>query len=168
MPWHQTDPMTERTKMIVEYLSGDYGVAELARRHGVSRKSAYKWIVRHWEESWPGLEERSRAAHHHPNALGAELEEAILALKARWPDWGAPKLRHKLLLAVGAQACPAESTVSGVLERHGLVKVRGVRGHAVPGGAGPLAHCTGPNAVWCVDFKAGGAPATGGVANRSR
>lgn len=139
--------------MIVEYLSGDYSVAELARRHGVSRKSAYKWIERHAAGSWAALEPRSRAAHHHPNALGLELEEAILALKTRWPDWGAPKLRHKLRVRLGAAPCPSESTVSGVLKKHGLVKARRARRRAVPGGAGPLTPGEGPNAVWCVDFK---------------
>ena len=122
MAWHQTEPMNERVKMINEHLSGDYGVSELARRYGVSRKTVYKWIERHEEENWAGLQERSRAPHQQANALCEEMEEAVLALKARWPDWGAPKLRHKLRQQVGEEKCPAESTVSAVLKRHGLVK----------------------------------------------
>src|SRR6188474_1666504 len=112
MPWHETNAMNERVKMIIEHLSGDYGVRELARRHGVSRKTVYKWIERHGEENWAGLEERSRAPYQQANALGEEMEEAVLPLKAKWPDWGAPKLRHKLRQQVGEEKCPAESTVS--------------------------------------------------------
>jgi putative transposase len=153
MPWKLTDLMTERIKLITEHLSGDYSVSDLARRHAVSRKSVYKWLERFGERSWEGLEDESRARHHQAHAIGAEMEGAILALKARWPDWGAPKLRHKLAQQLGAGRCPAESTVSAVLKRHGLVKVHRVRQRAVSGGAGPLEHCRGANAVWCVDFK---------------
>lgn len=145
--------MSERIKLMSEYLGGDYSVAELARRHGVSRKSVYKWMERYERQSWAGLEERSRAPHRQARALSEALEARILAFKARWPNWGAPKIRQKLLGQIGAAHCPAESTVSAVLKRHGLVKAPRRRGRAVPGGAGPLAHCGGPNAVWCADFK---------------
>jgi transposase InsO family protein len=112
----------------------------------------YKWLKRHEAEGWEGLEERSRAAHHHPNQLGAQIEEEILKLKRRWPDWGAPKIRQKLKKAMGAKGCPAESTVGEILKKHGLVKKRRIRRRAVPGGE-PLKHCLKSNAVWCVDFK---------------
>ena len=145
--------MSERIKLMSEYLGGDYSVAELARRHGVSRKSVYKWMERYERQSWAGIEERSRSPHRQARALSEALEARILAFKARWPNWGAPKIRQKLLGQIGAAHCPAESTVSAVLKRHGLVKAPRRRGRAVPGGAGPLAHCGGPNAVWCADFN---------------
>ena len=153
MPWKETDAMTERVKLITEHLSGDYSVADLARRHAISRKTVYKWLTRHGEQGWEGLEDLSRAPHRQAGAIDVGIEEAILALKTRWPGWGAPKLRHKLLQRLGEERCPAESTVSAILKRHGLVKTRHVRNRAVSGGAGPLDHCQGPNAVWCVDFK---------------
>jgi putative transposase len=153
MPWKETDAMTERVKLITEHLSGDYGVADLARRYAVSRKTVYKWLRRHGEGGWEGLEDRSRAPHRQAGAIEVGIEEAILALKAKWPDWGAPKVRHKLLQRVGPEQCPAESTVSAVLKKHGLVKTRRQRNRAVSAGAGPLEHCAGSNVVWCVDFK---------------
>ena len=108
MPWNQTDTMTERVKLITEYLSGEYSVSELSRRYGVSRPIVYKWVERYVQESWEGLEERSRAPHRQARALSPELEEQILAFKQRWPDWGAPKLRQKLLERVGPERCPGE------------------------------------------------------------
>jgi putative transposase len=153
MPWKQTEPMSERIKMITEYLTGDYNVTDLSRRHGVSRQNVYKWIERHKVDGWAGLEELSRAPHEQALAIGKEVEETILELKARWGNWGAPKIRQKLMERIGMVKCPAESTVSAVLKRHGLVKARRVRKRAVPGGAGPLEHCQGPNEVWCADFK---------------
>lgn len=145
--------MTERVKLITEYLSGNYGVAELARRYQVSRKTVYKWVERHRGKGWKGLEDQSRAPHVQAGAIGLKMEEAILELKKRWPDWGAPKLHWKLAQQIGKTSCPAESTVSAVLKKHGLVRKRKKRNRAVSGGAGPLAHCNGSNEVWCVDFK---------------
>lgn len=136
-----------------DYLSGDYGVSALARRYGISRKTVYKWLGRHEEKSWAGLADESRAPHRQARALSGEMERRILELKGRWPDWGAPKIRHKLGQEVGAERCPAESTVSAVLKRHGLVKKVAKRNRAVSGGLGPLGQCVEPNAVWCTDFK---------------
>ena len=149
MPWKATCVIDERTKMISEYLSGDYTVVELARRHGVSRKSAYKWIVRYRQQPQVGLADRSRAPHHHPNALSVELEERILTWKAYRPHWGAPKIHSKLR---DHPACPAESTVSNVLQRHGLSRRQRRRTRATPS-AQPFSPAGAPNDVWCVDFK---------------
>lgn len=135
--------------MISEYLSGARSIAEIARQRGVSRKTVHKWVGRYAEESVTGLEDRSRAPQTHPNAISSELERAILEWKARYPLWGAPKIHSKLQ---GAADCPAESTVSNVLRRHGLTRQVRRRARATPT-VGPLASALGPNDVWCVDFK---------------
>ncbi len=153
MPWKQTEPMNQRIEMISQWLRGDCNISELSRRYGVSRRNVYKWMERYEAKGWEGLEELSRAPHRQALAIGPEMENLILELKGRWVNWGAPKIRQKLLERIGAARCPAESTVSAVLKRHGLVKARKRRRHAVPGAAGPLDHCHGPNELWCADFK---------------
>jgi transposase InsO family protein len=141
--------MNERTMMIGEYLSGNYSISELARRRGISRKTAWKWIERYEQEGGKGLADRSRAPHHQAQAICEQMEQRILELKARWPYWGAPKIHVKLQEYVN---CPSESTVSNILRRHGLTrKVR--RRHQATPSQQPLKHCEGPNQVWCVDFK---------------
>ena len=152
MAWKETCVMNERIKMISDYLSGDYAISELAAEYAVSRKTAYKWISRHTAGGWLALLDQSRAPRHHPNAVAEELEQLLLELKARRPLWGAPKLRRKLLEAVGEQRCPAESTVSEILRRHGLSRVTKRRRRAVPSEQ-PFADCQVANAVWCADFK---------------
>jgi transposase InsO family protein len=144
--------MSERIKMISSYLGGDSAISELAAEYGVSRKTVYKWIERHEAGGWSALEDQSRAPRHHPNAVAREVEEALLELKAKRPLWGAPKLRRKLELALGAEHCPAESTVSEILRRHGLSRIARQRRRAVPS-AQPFAACQEANAVWCADFK---------------
>ena len=149
MPWKKTCAMHERTIMMGEYLSGDYSIAELARRRGVSRKTVHKWIRRYEADSERGLGDGSRAPHTHPNAISQDLVDEILDWKAKRSLWGAPKIHSKLL---ARPDCPAESTVSNVLKRFGLTRqVR--RRHRAVGNAGPMQHLTGPNELWCVDFK---------------
>ena len=152
MAWKETCVMSERIKLINDYLSGDYAISELAAEYAVSRKTAYKWIGRHKAGGWAALADQSRAPRHHPNAVAVEIEQLLLELKARRPLWGAPKLRHKLLEAVGVAHCPAESTVSEMLRRHGLSRVAKRRRRAVPS-LMPFADCQAANAVWCADFK---------------
>jgi transposase InsO family protein len=152
MAWKETCVMSERIKLIHDYLSGEYGLSELAAEYAVSRKTAYKWIHRYEAGGWEALADQSRAPRHHPNAVAGEIEQMLLELKARRPLWGAPKLRRKLLEAVGAPRCPAESTVSEILRRHGLSRVARRRRRAVPSEQ-PFADCQAANAVWCADFK---------------
>ena len=136
--------------LIGEHLTGQYSLSELAGRRGISRKTAYKWIRRYLESQADGLENRSRAAHHHPNAIKVEVEQAILDWKERRPRWGAPKIHSQMR---DLPDCPAESTVSNVLGRHRLTKPRGRRRPWASATPGPLRVATLPNDVWCVDFK---------------
>ena len=154
MAWKETCVMSERVKLVNEYLSGEYGISELALEYEVSRKTVYKWIGPALLLTVGGaaLADGSRAPRTHPNAVALELERALLELKARRPLWGAPKLRHKLLEQFGPERCPAESTVSELLRRHGLSRVGRRRRRAVPSEQ-PFGHCLGANEVWCADFK---------------
>jgi transposase InsO family protein len=142
--------MSERISLIKDYESGDFGISELAQQYRVSRKTIYKWLERFEREGWAGLEDQSRAPEHHPNAVSEQMERAILELKARKPLWGAPKLRAKLLGQL--ETCPAESTISEILRRHGLSHRAKRRRRATPN-AQPLGHCQECNQVWSADFK---------------
>jgi putative transposase len=151
MSWKTTNAQKEKEHFILEYGSGDYGVAEMARRYGISRKTAYKWAGRYESEGLSGLEERGRAPRHHPNELSAEIVAKILELKARWPSFGAPKLHWKLQRLMGAERCPAESSIGRVLQSHGLTRPCGRRRWRAEGSG--KTEYTGVNDVWCADFK---------------
>ncbi|MHA3772929.1 integrase core domain-containing protein [Verrucomicrobiota bacterium sgz303538] len=154
MSWKTTTPQDERREFIEAHRSGDYSVADLARRFGVSRKTAYKWLDRYKEQSWAGLEERSRAPLSHPDAVTQAIETQVLELKAKWPLWGAPKLYRKLLQFVGEQQCPSESTISRILARHGLSGKCSRRRPVTAKATGTrLGEFTAANAIWCADFK---------------
>jgi putative transposase len=150
--WKETHVMNERMKFIVEWQAGGHSMAELCRCYGVSRKTGYKYVERYSAEGPGGLEDRSRAPHHHPNAIDERRELAILALQAKHPTWGAKKLKRWLETYRQQLEWPARSTITEMLDRHGLVRRRrlprrGLSQHW------PLTMAELANQVWGIDFK---------------
>jgi len=150
VPWRESSPVTERERFIDEYIRREYSVADLCRRFEISRKTAYKWIDRFL--SGCELVDRSRRPHSSPRAVAQWLEEAIVAARKQRPRWGPKKLRATLLEANPGAQLPSISTFALIFHRNGLVIPRRRR-RSTPPFSAPLAHATGPNSVWCVDFK---------------
>ena len=53
MPWQETLLMDQRVQFIADFQRGVFDVADLARRFGISRKTAYKWIDRYAADARP-------------------------------------------------------------------------------------------------------------------
>jgi transposase InsO family protein len=142
-----------RIKFIQEYSSGTWTVDELARRHGISHKTAYKFLGRFAHEGVAGLVDRSRARPHQDQRTPAALERRIVALKRRYPYWGPRKLLALLERRDPATDWPAKSTIGDILKRHDLVSARRSRRVTAPSSASPLRPPSEPNDLWCTDFK---------------
>ena len=152
MPWKKTEPMNERLKFIAAAHDGTYSMTELCEHFGISRKTGYKWLKRFESEGVNGLEERSHANFHHPNAVRETTISEILGVKSRYRNWGPKKVHDWLALNRPQMVVPATSTIGEILKRHGLVRKRSHRVRQVPQTA-PLSHCAQPNDVWSSDFK---------------
>jgi transposase InsO family protein len=152
MAWKATCVMDERMKLVSEWLAGERSKAEICRRYGVSRKTGYKIAGRYALEGALGLLDRSRAPHGHANAVGADEEAMILALRARHPSWGPRKIKARLELVHGERRWPAASTIGALLDRHGLVARRRPPRPGTPP-ALPLCAVSAANQVWGIDFK---------------
>ena len=152
MAWKETHVMDERMRFIGEWLADEVSLAELCRRYGVSRKTGYKYIERYQAEGPAGLEDRSRAPHRHPNAIDAEREATILALRTKHPTWGAKKLKSWLEDRRREEEWPARSTITEMLDRHGLVRRRKLRRRGASH-LSPLTEAERANQVWGMDFK---------------
>lgn len=150
MPWRECNRMDERLRFVARLLDGEK-MAPLCREFGISRKTGYKIFNRYKDEGLYGLEDRSRAAHRHPNRLPFQLEKAILRIKRAHRTWGAPKIRDKLAKEFAGLKVPATSTIHAVLDRHGLVKRRKRRRYKAQGTE--LGDARVPNGLWCADFK---------------
>ena len=152
MPWLETDPMDQRTVFIADHRLGLYEMTELCGRYGISRKTGSKWLGRFAEEGHRGLADRSRAPHHCPHRIAADLAELLCATRRKHPDWGAGKLLDYLDPRHPDVDWPAISTVNNLLARHDLLqKRRRRRPHQPPGVVPPTT--AAPNDLWTADFK---------------
>ena len=144
--------MDQRVQFIADYQRDVFDVADLARRFGISRKTAYKWINRYGATGPAGLVDRSRRPAHCPHATPAAIVTALVELRGRHPTWGAKKLRKVLGTRAPTWTLPARSTVCDLLDRAGLVTSS--RRRPVPAHPGrPLIAMTAANGTWTADFK---------------
>jgi len=144
--------MDEKIKFIALVKSDVYSFAEACRRFGISRKSGYVLLARYEREGAGGLEPRSRAVHHHPNATEQSMIAQLLEMKGRYPKLSAGKVLDRLRMEGQAQGLPARSTVGELFKRYGLIQPR--KRTAVRAGQGSaLSNPSTPNALWSVDFK---------------
>lgn len=94
-------------------------VAEVCRRHGISRASYYRYRRRYLDEGVEGLEPRSRRPRSSPGKIDPSLEVEIVTLRKRHPRWGARRIEAELARA-GWQP-PAVATIHRALTRNHLV-----------------------------------------------
>jgi putative transposase len=152
MGWKVSNVLDQRLQFVNDYKTGDWNFSELCWEYGVSRQTGYKWLNRYEQQGLTGLQDQSRAPHHHPQAVNAQLIEWILAIKAKHPYWGARKIVAHLQRQSPEQKWPAVSTVGELLKQHGLTVGRKRRSVA-RAEEGPLAHAVAANRVWSIDFK---------------
>jgi len=152
MPWSETVAMS-RVKFIADLGSDLYGMSELCEKHGISRKTGYKWKERFGREGVEGLQDRSRTPKHSPRQTCSEVAERLLELRRQHPSWGPRKLLAWLEKHEPGGGWPRASTVGGLLKRAGLVGAcRRRAARARPGVETPT-QASGPNEVWTSDFK---------------
>src|SRR5215831_14849635 len=110
VPWQETRVMEEKMRFVLESKNPEESFSELCRRYGISRRCGYKLVRRYQTEGIEGLKERSRAPHHHPNALSAEVEAAVVRVRRAHPSWGPKKIEAWLEAKQPEMAWPAQST----------------------------------------------------------
>jgi hypothetical protein len=129
--------MKERMRFVTDWERDLYSMVELCERYGVSRKTGYKWVARYEREGPDGLGERSRAPHHCPHRIAADVATAICAGRRQHPSWGPEKILHWLKRRHPELELPATSTAGDLLARRGLVKQRRRRRHHTHPGVVP-------------------------------
>jgi putative transposase len=150
MPWKECHIVDERLRFVARRLEGEKMTA-LCAEFGISRKTGHKIFNRYKDCGVQGLTDRSRRPYRHANQLPEAVEALIVGLKRDYPNWGAPKIRERLRRRWPGTHCPAISTVHAVLDRHGLVARRRRRRMRAEGTT--LTAPSGPNALWCADYK---------------
>ncbi len=152
MGWTETCAVVERMRFVMAVEAREETFAAICRRFGVSRKTGYKWLDRYRAEDVEGLRDRSRAPHHHPQAVPAAKAERCLEVRKAHPTWGPAKVRALLQRRAPGTSWPAASTIGELFDREGLTVKRRLRRRSPPSSV-PFAHCGAANDVWCMDFK---------------
>lgn len=159
MPW-KVSPVSEvRLALCHSVRTLRVGVSEAARRFGVSRRTAHKWLlvydaaVTAGEAPLAALRDRPRRPLSSPLKTPEAVEREALAVRDRF-NWGPRKIYHYLLREAARRGepppdLPSVRTLASVLRRNGRVPAPA----AAPDPA-PLRFERGaPNELWQVDFK---------------
>lgn len=137
-----------------EWVGHKTTLAELCRRTGISRKTAYKWIERFECDGRRGLENQRRVARRVHNRPKACWLARIRRWRARHARWGARKLHWSLKRRFGAAGLPSAAAIGRWLKCWGLSRRRWRGLHRGPVIERPeLTTAVNPNEVWSVDFK---------------
>jgi len=152
MPWKETRTVDQRLQFLSSYQKEEMSVTDLCHEYGISRPTAYKWIKRYDEVGPEGLLDLTRTPHSSPYATSAGIENEILALRKRFPSWGARKLKARLERMNPNVSWPAASTVGQILSRAGLTNPKRKKRRATPS-SHPFSMVTAPNQLRCMDFK---------------
>ena len=145
MAWKTVDVHEQRVRFVVEATQGARSFTALCAAYEISRPTGYLWLQRYRESGVAGIAEQSRKPHQSPRRTASELEQRVVELRMRYPDWGARKLQ--VLLADAGRRLP-RNTIHRILRRHGLI------GEDVGGPAATqrFERCR-PNELWQMDFK---------------
>jgi putative transposase len=153
MPWTEKSLMDRRLIFIAACLLDAEPMSHICLRHGVSRKTGYKWLGRYREAGAAGLVDLSSARHTPSAMLDATIASALLAFRKLQPTWGPKKLLARLAMDRPEVAWPASSTAGNLLQRAGASKPRGPRQAGLPRSLPVLIEPSAPNESWAADFK---------------
>src|SRR5688572_17632348 len=146
MGFEDRSAMSQKLEFVHLALVEGANVSGLCRRFGIGRTNGYKLLERYRLEGEAGLTERSRRPKSSPSRSTAEVEAAVLAVRAAHPAWGGRKIARVVGRSGAGQ--PAASTVTAILRRNGVELGGG-------GGALPFTRFEheAPNDLWQMDFK---------------
>jgi len=139
------DVHEQRVRFVVAATQKEQPFRALCAAYEISRPTGYLWLRRYQELGIQGIAEQSRKPHHSPCRTASELEQQVVQVRLRYPDWGARKLQ--VLLAREGVALP-RNTIHRILLRHDLVREEERRTPALQ-----RFERGQPNELWQMDFK---------------
>jgi len=145
MAWKSMDVQDQRIRFVVAASRREKPLSALCAEFGISRPTGSLWIKRYAEGGVSGIAERSRRPLRSPGQTDWELEEQVVALRLRYPDWGA----RKLAVMLEREGCKlTRSTVHRILLRYDLVRDQDRHAPALK-----RFERERPNQLWQMDFK---------------
>jgi transposase InsO family protein len=139
------DVHEQRVSFVVAATRRDKPLRALCEEFDISPPTGYLWLERYRQHGLAGIAEQSRRPQRSPRQTSDALEQRVVELRQRYPDWGARKLQV-LLKRDGVLL--TRSTVHRILLRHGLVREADRHPQAVQ-----RFERAQPNELWQMDFK---------------
>jgi len=139
------DVREQRVRFVVAATQRLKPFSILCTEYEISRPTGYLWLKRYRDLGVEGIAEQSRKPHRSPRRTTAALEQQVVQLRLKYPDWGARKLQ--VLFARQGINLP-RNTIHHVLLRHHLVRVEDHNIRAVQ-----RFERDRPNELWQMDFK---------------
>jgi transposase InsO family protein len=139
-------------RLRIAVASEGVNVSEFCREFGISRQTFYAWRCRYRAEGVAGLEARSRAPHSCPQRIGADTEDAIVALRKELTELGTdsgPTTIQWHMRQRGYRRVPSASTIWRILVDHGFIE-REPRKR--PKASWRRFEASAPNELWQADF----------------
>lgn len=97
MPWQESSPMSERFAFIQACLDRKKRIVDICREFGISEKTGHKQLKRFREGGIEALNDRSHAGLTHPHRITSEVREHVIALRRKYPLYGAQTLYDLLI-----------------------------------------------------------------------
>jgi transposase InsO family protein len=145
MAWKAMEVHEQRVKFVVAASRREKPLSALCAEFGISRPTGYLWLKRYRDGGVAGIREQSRRPDASPGRTGEGLERQVIAVRERYPDWGARKLQ---VILERESVCLTRSTIHRILVRHDLVRDADRHPQAVK-----RFERERPNELWQMDFK---------------
>ena len=152
MSWETKSVMEQKELFMKMWESDDYTMTSLCERFKISRPTGYKLIKRYQKEGKGCLGFTSRAPNSTPHKTPKDVEDAIIKLRKKHPNWGARKLKVLLEKQFRKIKIPSETTINAVMKRNQLIQPRRRRSYKDPK-LYPKFDPQMPNEIWSADYK---------------
>jgi transposase len=85
----------QRVRFVVEARQKARPFRALCAAYGISRPTGYLWLKRYDELGVRGIAEQSRRPHSSPRRTDTKLEQHVVQVRLRYPDWGGAQVASR-------------------------------------------------------------------------
>lgn len=107
--------MEIRAKAVILYEEKVYSATEISRMYNISSRTLRRWTARHKTGGLEKLKPIQPGPKKAKHKVNGKIEQRIIALKQKYPHWGARRLKHQFNLPVHWK------TAHNIIKKHGLL-----------------------------------------------
>lgn len=107
--------MDVRTKAVILYEESISSTEEICKMYGISDRTLRRWYSNYKKRGMKGLSPCKPGPKKSDKSIPKELEQQIVALKQKYPSWGARRIKYQFNLPVHW------NTVHKVIKKKGLL-----------------------------------------------